>query len=76
MNQNKIIECARKAGALIGRPLAPHEFSIHNYTFSEVELTRFANLVAQHQKEKDTDIAKSFDRSPSYKAAEAIRSQE
>lgn len=58
--QNKIIEWALKAGALIGRPLAPHEFSIHSYTFSEVELNRFANFAMQYQKEKDAQICEEL----------------
>lgn len=72
ITQDKIIECAREAGFDIYQN---EEIGWCGYDCTE-ELTRFANLVAQHQKEKDADIAKSFDRSPSYKAAEAIRSQE
>lgn len=45
-----IIELAESGGCKIIRPLAPHEFSIHNYEFTRLELLDFAQAIIEDYK--------------------------
>lgn len=45
-----IIELAESGGCKIIRPLAPHEFSIHNYEFTKLELLAFATAIIENYK--------------------------
>lgn len=45
-----VIELAESGGCKIIRPLAPHEFSIHNYEFTKLELLAFAKAVIEDYK--------------------------